>query len=88
MEKVFPIMPNHCIYVKKILFPETMLFHIFLFFDTKREVSQYSSTAESLKQWYEHYAEIYELGHNEENKLSKCHMEHNEQNLSIWKFIK
>lgn len=68
-----------------------MLFHrdfFFLFFETEREVSQYSSRAESLKQWYKHYAEIYEYGHNKENNLSKCHMEHNEKNLDIWKFIR
>lgn len=58
---------------KKYYFTEIFFF---FFFETEREVSQYSSTAESLKQWYEHDAEICEAGHKKENKISKSHMEH------------
>lgn len=90
MKKFFPSCQTTVFRWRKYRSLKEMIFHrdFFSLFETKREVSQYPCTAESLKQWYEHYTEICESGHNKENNLSKCHMEHNEKNLDIWKFIR
>lgn len=54
---------------------------IFFFFFWYWQVCQYSSIVKSLNQWYEHFSEGYECGHNKENNLLQCHMKHKEENL-------